>query len=151
MNSGRERVERRLAAVLAADVAGYSRLMGADEEGTHAALTALRREVSDPKIAEHRGRIVKITGDGLLTEFPSVVDAVRCAVEWQRAMALRNDGVPEERRIQFRIGINLGDIIIEDEDIYGDGVAPGSLGRAGRHLCQPRRTRPGAGQSRFRL
>jgi len=122
MNSGRERVERRLAAVLAADVAGYSRLMGADEEGTHAALTALRRGVSDPKIAGHRGRIVKSTGDGLLAEFPSVVDAVRCAVELQRVMALRNDGVPKERRIQFRIGINLGDIIIEDEDIYGDGV-----------------------------
>jgi TolB-like protein/class 3 adenylate cyclase len=122
MNTGRERVERRLAAVLAADVAGYSLLMGADEEGTHAALTALRREVSDPKIAEHRGRIVKTTGDGLLVEFASVVDAVRCAVEWQRAMAWRNDDVPKDRRIEFRIGINLGDVIIEDGDIYGDGV-----------------------------
>jgi TolB-like protein/class 3 adenylate cyclase len=110
------RVERRLAAVLAADVAGYSRLMGADEEGTHAALTALRRELSDPKIAEHRGRIVKTTGDGLLVEFASVVDAVRCAVELQREMALRNDGVAMERRI------NLGDIIIDEQDIYGDGV-----------------------------
>ncbi len=122
MTSGRERVERRLAAILAADVAGYSRLMGEDEEGTHAALTALRREVSDPKIAEHRGRIVKTTGDGLLVEFPSVVDAVRCAVVLQREMALRNEGVAEERRIEFRIGINLGDIIIDEHDIYGDGV-----------------------------
>src|SRR5436309_13506168 len=122
MNSGRDRVERRLAAIVAADVAGYSRLMGEDEEGTHAAFTALRREVSDPKIAEHRGRIVKTTGDGLLVEFPSVVDAVRCAVELQREMALRNDGVPKERRIEFRIGINLGDIIIDKDDIYGDGV-----------------------------
>jgi adenylate cyclase len=122
MNSARERVERRLAAVLAADVAGYSRLMGADEEGTHAALTALRREVSDPKIADHHGRIVKTTGDGLLVEFASVVDAVRCAVEFQRAIALRNDGIAKERRIEFRIGINLGDVIIDGEDIYGDGV-----------------------------
>jgi adenylate cyclase len=117
-----ERVERRLASVLAADVAGYSRLMGEDEEGTHAALTALRRELSDPKIAEHRGRIVKTTGDGLLVEFASIVDAVRCAVELQREISLHNDGVPKERRIEFRIGINLGDVIIEDEDIYGDGV-----------------------------
>ncbi len=123
MNSGqRERVERRLAAILAADVAGYSRLMGADEEGTHAALTALRREVSDPKIAEHRGRIVKTTGDGLLVEFPSVVDAVRCAVELQSEMALRKADFPGERRIEFRVGINLGDIIIDEHDIYGDGV-----------------------------
>ncbi len=99
MSSGRERVERRLAAVLAADGAGYSRLMGADEEGTHAALTTLRREVTDPRIAEHRGRIVKTTGDGLLVEFASVVDAVRCAVELQREMALRNAGIPSERRI----------------------------------------------------
>src|SRR6266446_2145715 len=96
--------------------------MGEDEEGTHAALTALRRELSDPKIAEHRGRIVKTTGDGLLVEFPSVVDAVRCAVELQREMALRNASVPKERRIKFRIGINLGDIIIDEHDIYGDGV-----------------------------
>ena len=118
MNSeGRARVERRLAAILAADVAGYSRLMGEDEEGTLAALTALRRELTDPKIAEHRGRIVKTTGDGLLVEFPSVVDAVRCAVELQHEIALRNDGVPKERRIEFRIGINLGDIIIDEQDI----------------------------------
>src|SRR5260370_28850153 len=117
-----ERVERRLAAILAADVAGYSRLMGADEEGTHAALMALRRELTDPKIAEHRGRIVKTTGDGLLVEFASVDDAVRCAVALEREMALRNDGVPKERSIEFRIGINLGDIIIDEHDIYGDGV-----------------------------
>ena len=113
---------RRLAAILAADVAGYSRLMGIDEEGTHAALTALRRELTDPKIAEHRGRIVKTTGDGLLVEFPSVVDAVRCAVALQREMASRNDRVAKERRIEFRIGINLGDIIVDEQDIYGDGV-----------------------------
>jgi len=117
-----ERTQRRLAAILAADVAGYSRLMGADEEGTLAALKAIRRELGDPKIAEHRGRIVKTTGDGLLAEFASVVDAVRYAVELQHAMAERNTDVPAERRIEFRIGINLGDIIIDDGDIYGDGV-----------------------------
>src|SRR6202049_3064178 len=115
------RVQRRLAAILAADVAGYSRLMGADEEGTLAALKELRRELADPKIKEHRGRIVKTTGDGLLVEFASVVDAVRCAVEVQHEMAERNAGVPDERRIQFRIGINLGDIIKDGRDIYGDG------------------------------
>jgi adenylate cyclase len=113
---------RRLAAILAADVAGYSRLMGADEEGTLAALKAIRRELGDPKVKEHRGRIVKTTGDGLLIEFVSVVDAVRCAVEVQRAMAERNAAVPEARRIQFRMGINLGDIIKDGRDIYGDGV-----------------------------
>src|SRR5438034_3154518 len=117
-----ERVERRLAAILAADVAGYSRLMGADEEGTLAALKELRRDLADPKIKEHRGRIVKTTGDGLLVEFASVVDAMRCAVEVQHEMAERNAGVPEERRIQFRMGINLGDIIKDGRDIYGDGV-----------------------------
>ena len=117
-----ERVERRLTAILAADVAGYSRLMGADEEGTLAALKTLRREVADPKIKEHRGRIVNTTGDGLLSEFASVVDAVRCAVEVQREMAARNAGVQAERRIDFRIGINLGDIIIDENDIFGDGV-----------------------------
>src|ERR1700730_9336750 len=99
------RVQRRLAAILAADVAGYLRLMGADEEGTLAALKELRRGLADPKIKEHRGRIVKTTGDGLLVEFASVVDAVRCAVEVQHEMAERNAGVPDERRIQFRIGI----------------------------------------------
>src|SRR6516225_8115844 len=123
MSSGQQqRVERRLAAILAADVAGYSRLMGEDEEGTLAALKAIRRELGNPKITEHRGRIVKTTGDGMLVEFPSVVDAVRCAVEVQREMALRNTEIQAERRIEFRFGINLGDIIIEDDDIYGDGV-----------------------------
>ena len=117
-----ERIQRRLAAILAADVVGYSRLMGADEEGTLAALKVLRREVADLKIKEHRGRIVKTTGDGLLVEFASVVDAVRCAVEVQREMAERNASVPAERLIEFRIGINLGDIIIDKRDIYGDGV-----------------------------
>src|SRR5436190_473209 len=117
-----DRVERRLAAILAADVAGYSRLMGADEEGTLAALKAHRRAVLDPKITEHRGRIVKTTGDGLLVEFASVVDAVRCAVDMQRQMAERNAGVAAEQRIDFRIGLNVGDIIIDDKDIYGDGV-----------------------------
>ena len=113
---------RRLAAILAADVAGYSRLMGADEEGTLERLKALRRELVDPKIAEHHGRIVKTTGDGLLVEFASIVDAVRCAVEVQQAMAERNTGVAAESRIELRIGINLGDIIVEDDDLYGDGV-----------------------------
>jgi TolB-like protein/class 3 adenylate cyclase len=117
-----ERVERRLAAILAADVAGYSRLMGAEEEGTHERLKALRRELADPKIKEHRGRIVKTTGDGLLIEFASVVDAVRCAVEVQREMAERNADVPADRRIEFRMGINVGDIIKDGRDIYGDGV-----------------------------
>jgi TolB-like protein/class 3 adenylate cyclase len=116
------RVERRLAAILAVDVAGYSRLMGADEEGTLAAMRAIRRELGDPKIKEHRGRIVKTTGDGLLVEFASVVDAVRCAVEVQREMALRNAGIPPERRIELRMGINIGDVIVEDGDIFGDGV-----------------------------
>jgi len=116
------RVERRLAAILAVDVAGYSRLMGADEEGTLAALRAVRRELADLKIAEHRGRIVKTTGDGLLAEFASVVDAVRCAVEVQQEMSARNTATPVERRIEFRMGINVGDIIIEDGDIFGDGV-----------------------------
>ena len=113
---------RRLAAIVAADVAGYSRLVGADEEGTLAALTALRRELAHPKIEEHHGRIVRTTGDGLLVEFASVVDAVRCAVEVQRDMAQRNDPVPIDRRIEFRIGINLGDIINDGDDIFGDGV-----------------------------
>jgi len=117
-----DRAERRLAAILAADVVGYSRLMGLDEEGTLAALKCHRREIVDPKIGEHRGRIVKTTGDGLLVEFASVVDAVRCAVEVQREMSTRNIGVLAEQRIEFRIGINLGDIIIDEGDIFGDGV-----------------------------
>jgi TolB-like protein/class 3 adenylate cyclase/tetratricopeptide (TPR) repeat protein len=113
---------RRLAAILAADVAGYSRLMGADEEGTLERLKALRRELLDPKIAEHHGRIVKTTGDGLLVEFASVVDAVRCAVEVQQAMLEHNTGVAADDRIELRIGINLGDVIVEGDDLYGDGV-----------------------------
>src|SRR6516165_1514510 len=113
---------RRLAAILAADVAGYSRLMGVDEEGTLAALKAILRELGDPKVKEHRGRIVKTTGDGLLIEFASVIDAVRCAVEVQQAMAERNTHVPKARRIEFRMGINLGDIIRDGRDIYGDDV-----------------------------
>jgi len=113
---------RRLAAIFAADVAGYSRLMGADEEGTHERLQAHLRQLVDPKIEEHRGRTVKNTGDGMLAEFPSVVDAVRCAVEVQRGMIDREPEVCEERRIRFRIGINLGDVIVEEHDIFGDGV-----------------------------
>jgi adenylate cyclase len=113
---------RRLAAILAADVAGYSRLMGADEEGTHERRKAHLRKLVDPKIEEHRGRIVKNTGDGLLAEFASVVEAVHCAVEVQRGMIDREPDVPEERRIRFRIGINLGDVILEEHDIFGDGV-----------------------------
>jgi adenylate cyclase len=117
-----ERVERRLAAILAADVAGYSRLMGEDEAGTLARLRFHRRELIDPKIGEHRGRIVKTTGDGLLLEFPSVVEAVACAVAVQRGMEKRNAEAPEDQRIVFRIGINLGDVIVDEGDIHGDGV-----------------------------
>src|SRR5436190_18313086 len=112
---------RRLAAILAADVAGYSRLIGADEEGTLNRLRAIRAELIDPKIAEHRGRIVKTTGDGLLVEFASVVDALRCATEWQRGMAEQSASVPDDR-IEFRIGIHQGDVVVEDDDIFGDGV-----------------------------
>src|SRR6202011_344372 len=115
-------VERRLAAILAADVAGYSRLMGADEEGTHERLTAHFRELVDPKIKQHRGRTVKNTGDGFLAEFASVVAAVRCAAEVQRGMADRNADTPEDQRITFRVGIHLGDVIVEEHDIFGDGV-----------------------------
>jgi adenylate cyclase len=117
-----ERVARRLAAVLAADVAGYSRLMGDDEEGTLARLKAVRKAIVDFKIEQHRGRIVKTTGDGLLVEFASAVDAARCAVEVQCGMAEQNAGVPQGKRIEFRIGIHVGDIIIDDNDIFGDGV-----------------------------
>jgi adenylate cyclase len=117
-----ERVERRLAAILCADVAAYSRLMGSDEEGTLAALKSHRRELIDPLIAQHQGRIVKTTGDGMLIEFASVVDAMRCAVVVQQGMEDRNSNVPEGQRIRFRIGINLGDIIIDEGDIFGDGV-----------------------------
>ena len=115
-------MERRLAAILAADVVGYSRLMGEDEAGTLERLKSLRRELVQPKIAEGRGRIVKLMGDGLLAEFPSVVEAVRCAVDIQQDMAGQEAGLPDERRIRLRIGVNLGDIIVEGSDIYGDGV-----------------------------
>jgi adenylate cyclase len=115
-------MERRLAAILAADVVGYSRLMGADEAATLAALKAHRGELLEAKIAAHRGRLVKLSGDGVLVEFPSVVNAVACAAEIQREMRQRNAGVPQDRRIEFRIGVNLGDIIVEENDIYGDGV-----------------------------
>jgi adenylate cyclase len=114
------RVERRLAAVLAADVAGYSRLMGTDEVGTLAALKAVRREIVDPAIALHMGRIVKTTGDGMLVEFASAVDAVSCAIDVQCKMAEQDNGAPQ--KIAFRIGINIGDLIIEGDDIFGDGV-----------------------------
>jgi adenylate cyclase len=116
------RVERRLAAILAGDVAGYSRLMGADEEGTLARLNAHRREFLEPTIAAHRGRIVKRTGDGILIEFASAVDAARCAIEQQRGMAQRNADVPVDKRIELRMGIHVGDIMIEEGDIFGDGV-----------------------------
>ena len=115
-------VERRLTTILAADVVGYSRLMAQDEVGTLARLKALRKELIEPKTAEYRGRVVKLIGDGTLMEFTSVVDAVRFAVGVQQAMAERNAKVPEDRRITYRIGINIGDIIVEGEDIYGDGV-----------------------------
>jgi adenylate cyclase len=117
-----ERLQRRLTAILAADIAGYSRLMGADEEGTLAQLKAHRHALLDPKIEKHQGRIVKTTGDGMLAEFASVVDALRCAIEIQRGMVTCNADVPQDRRIEFRVGINVGDIIIDGGDIYGDGV-----------------------------
>src|SRR6185295_11877542 len=118
----RQRVERKLAAVLVADVAGYSRLMELDEEETHRRHSVLQREVIRAHIGQHHGKIIKNTGDGALVEFASVVDAVHCAVEIQRRMSERNANVPDERRIEFRIGINLGDVIVEPNDIYGDGV-----------------------------
>jgi class 3 adenylate cyclase len=117
-----ERVERRLTAILAADVAGYSRLMGANEEATLAQLKSVRKALVDPTIAAHRGRIVKTTGDGILVEFASAVDAVRNAVEIQRSMAEQNTAVPQDQRIEFRIGIHVGDVIFDDNDIFGDGV-----------------------------
>jgi adenylate cyclase len=157
-----ERVERRLAAILAADVAGYSRLMGTDEEGTLAVLKGHRRELIDPLIDQHRGRIFKTTGDGMLIEFASVVDAVRCAVVVQQGMEDRNANQAESERVRFRIGINLGDIMVDEGDMFGDGVnvaariealaAPGEVlrqrlgARAGRRkapdrVCRSRRAR----------
>ena len=114
--------ERRLAAIVATDVVGYSRLIGADEEGTRAAMRVLQEELWDPKTAQHKGRVVKTTGDGQLLEFPSVVDAVRCSIEFQQAMKERNADIPEDQLIELRLGINLGDIIVEGDDIHGDGV-----------------------------
>src|SRR5690348_3237740 len=113
---------RRLAAILAADIAGYSRLMGVDEEGTHARVTRYRRELVDPTIAEHHGRLIKSTGDGFLAMFDSPVEAVRCAIVIQQSMVGRNAALPREQWIQYRIGVNLGDVIVEPDDIYGDGV-----------------------------
>jgi adenylate cyclase len=126
---------RRLAAILAADVAGYSRLMGIDEEGTLARLKALRVNLIDPIITEHHGRVVKTTGDGLLVEFASAVDAMRCAIEWQRAMA--DQARPAEDRIEFRIGVNLGDIIFDGCDIFGDGVNVAARRGAAGSIAEP--------------
>ena len=131
---GEKPVLRRLAAILAADVAGYSRLMGADELGTHRLLMAHRSELIDPAVAAHHGRIVKTTGDGVLAEFASAVDAVACAIAIQRVLALRNDPLPENKRLQFRIGINVGDVIIEADDIFGDGV---NVAARLEGLCEP--------------
>ena len=131
---GPDRVERRLAAILAADVAGYSRLIEADEEGTLGRLKALRAKIIDPKIAGQRGRIVKTTGDGLLVEFTSVVDALRCAAEIQAALAEGNATLPPHRRIEFRIGIHQGDIVVEDDDIFGDGV---NIAARVENECEP--------------
>ena len=117
-----ERVQRRLVAILAADVVGYSRLIEADEEGTRARLRSLHAELIDPRIAADGGRIVKTMGDGILVEFPSAVDAVRNAIEFQGAIRRRNADVPQETRIEFRVGINVGDVIVEGDDIHGDGV-----------------------------
>jgi len=128
------RVQRRLAAITAADIVGYSRLMNDDELGTLAQLLSLRRELLEPKITEHGGRIVKTMSDGVLIEFSSVVDAVRHAVDVQRSLASRNSDVPAHRRIDLRIGINLGDIIVEDNDIYGEGV---NIAARLEGLCSP--------------
>jgi class 3 adenylate cyclase len=127
-------MQRRLAAILAADVAGYSRLMGADEMGTHTALKSHRRDLVDAAVAEHHGRIVKTTGDGMLVEFASVVDAVSCAVHIQRGMIRRNAAVETDKQVIFRIGINVGDIIIDGDDIFGDGV---NIAARLETLCEP--------------
>ncbi len=129
-----ERVQRRLAAILAADVVGYSRMMREDEMGTLAQLKVLRKEVFDPRVAEHNGRIVKTTGDGVLVEFASAVDATECAIKVQRALARRNEDVPASHRIELRIGVNLGDIIVDGDDIYGDGV---NVAARLEGLCDP--------------
>src|SRR4249919_523866 len=115
-------MERRLSAIMATDVVGYSRLMGANEVGTLTALKEHRAQLVDPTISEHQGRIVKLTGDGMLVEFPSVVNAVACAAELQRGIRKRNAGAPQNQRIEFRMGVNVGDVIVQGEDIFGDGV-----------------------------
>jgi class 3 adenylate cyclase len=140
-------MQRRLAAILAADVVGYSRLMGADEFGTLASLKSHRRELVDSGIAEHHGRIVKTTGDGMLVEFASVVDAVGCAVNVQRGMVRRNVSIPPEKQIVFRIGINVGDIIIDGGDIFGDGCPSGNPVRSWRHMHLEGGKRPDQGQA----
>ena len=149
-----DQVKRKLAAILAADIAGYSRLMGADEAGTFARLKEYRRELIDPKTKQYRGRVVKTTGDGILIEFPSVVNAVSGAIDVQQGMRQRNADVPPEKRIEFRIGVNLGDVIIDGRDLYGDGgehCGPiGGVSRAGWHLYIPDRTQSRARQSRLR-
>jgi len=117
-----DRVQRRLAAVLAADVVGYSRLMEADEAGTLATLKARRKEVLEPLVAQYQGRVFKVTGDGALVEFASAVNAVQCAVDLQQGMATANDGQPEQRHIVLRIGVNLGDVMVDGSDLYGEGV-----------------------------
>jgi adenylate cyclase len=117
-----DQVKRKLAAILAADIAEYSRLMGVDEAGTLARLKEYRRELIDPKNKQYHGRVVKTTGDGILIEFPSVVHAISCSIEVQQGMRERNVNIPREKRIEFRIGINLGDVIVEGRDLYGDGV-----------------------------
>src|ERR1700710_2209517 len=127
-------MQRRLASILAADVVGYSRLMGIDEMGTLTSLKSHRRELVDPGIAEHRGRIVKTTGDGMLVEFASVVDAVSCAVNIQRSMVERNAAIAQDKQIVYRIGINIGDIIIDGDDIFGDGV---NIAARLETLCEP--------------
>ena len=155
MGGALAREQRRLAAIVSADVVGYSLLMGRDDSATLAALKAHRQGIIDPKIAEYAGRIVKTTGDGLLLEFPSVVDAVRCAVDVQRGMAERNAGVPAEQRIEFRIGINVGDIIIDGDDIYGDGVNVAArlqtLAEPGGICVSKVGARSGARQAQLRL
>ena len=130
----KEKVTRRLAAIMAADVVGYSRMIGRDEDGTIARLKVLRKELIDPSIARHGGRIVKTMGDGLLIEFPSVVEAVQNAVEVQESIAARSAGVPEDEQIVFRVGVNLGDIVIDGEDILGDGVNVASRLES---MCEP--------------
>jgi len=130
-----ERVERRLAAILCADVVGYSRLMGTDEEKTLAVLKGHRRELIDPLIDQHRGRIFKTTGDGMLIEFASVVDAVRCAVVVQQGMEDRNANLPESERIRYRVGINLGDVMVDEGDMFGDGVNVAARIEAPGEIC----------------